>query len=131
MRDNKISTTISRPIAEVFEFTINPKNTPLWIKHLKEEEASEYPPKIGTTYSNSADLVSWDEYEVTDFEDNKIFELTSKDGIYHVKYTYTENEDGSTNMEYFEWVDEGKLSNPFTQSILEVLKQILEKETPN
>lgn len=127
MKENKISIIINKPLAEVFEFTINPDNTPTWINHLQKEETSEYPPRIGTIYRNTSDSIAWDEYEVTDFENNKIFELTSKDGIYQVRYTYTQIDDNSTEMEYFEWVNEGELSNPFTQPVLELLKQLLEK----
>jgi uncharacterized protein YndB with AHSA1/START domain len=33
MRENKILIVIDKPVKEVFEFTTNPKNTPLWISY--------------------------------------------------------------------------------------------------
>jgi len=43
MKENKIKVIINKSIKEVFEFTINPKNTPSWILSIKEEVAVGYP----------------------------------------------------------------------------------------
>lgn len=126
MKENKISIVINRPLAEVFNFTINPENTPKWIEHIEKEETNEYPPKVGTIYRNRAVGQDWDEYFVSDFIENESFELTSKDGTYHVLYTYRPILEDKTEMEYYEWVDEGVLSNPFQQRLLEKLKSVLE-----
>ena len=126
MKQNKLSVQISKPVAEVFEFTINPANTPHWIEHLEVEETNEWPPKRGTIYKNRGALGTWSEYVVSAFEPNKTFEMVDKDGNYHVRYTYKEVDSGRTEMEYFEWVDRGELEQPFTQNILEKLKSVLE-----
>ena len=64
MKENKIIVVINKPIEEVFEFTINPKSTPLWISSIQEEIAEEYPPKIGTQYKNRGEGNNWDFYKV-------------------------------------------------------------------
>lgn len=129
MKENKLSITINKSVVEVFEFTINPKNTPQWIKHLEVEETNEWPPKIGTIYRNRGPLGQWSEYSVSAFEQNKLFELVSNDGNYHVRYTYKELERGNTEMEYFEWMKQGELDQPFTQNILVKLKTEIESKS--
>lgn len=124
MKENKISVVIDKSIEEVFEFTTNPKNTPLWIEHIKEEVSDEYPPKIGTSYRNRGDS-EWDSYKVSEFEKNKVFTLT--DGNYSVRYSYRQLDENKTEMEYFEWIEEGELSNPFTEDILQNLKKVMER----
>ena len=129
MKESKLSITINKSVVEVFGFTINPKNTPQWIKHLEVEETNEWPPKIGTIYRNRGPLGQWSEYNVSAFERNKLFELVSNDGNYHVRYTYKELESGNTEMEYFEWMKQGELDQPFTQNILIELKTEIESKS--
>ncbi len=126
MKENKISILINKPISEVFSFTINPINTAKWIEGIEKEEADEWPIKIGSTYKNVDTSGKWTEYTLTKLKENKIFELTSKEGGYHVRYVYTPVSDKSSILEYFEWVDEGDLGSPFSQEVLERLKDILE-----
>jgi hypothetical protein len=128
VKQNRISIEIEKPVEQVYEYTINPINTPKWIEHLEVEETNEYPVKLGTIYRNHGASQVWDEYVVTNFKQNEIFELTSKDGTYHVCYTYKKVVQGKTEMEYYEWVDEGELTNPFTIDVLEKLKTIMEKD---
>jgi uncharacterized protein YndB with AHSA1/START domain len=126
MQENKITITIDKPIDKVFEFTTNPKNTQLWIPSIVEEIAEEYPPKIGTQYKNRGNASDWDFYKVIEFQNNKLFILSDLEDNYHVKYTYRKINDNQTEMEYFEWVKKGELSNPFTKDIIQKLKSIME-----
>ena len=126
MRENKITVIIDKSIDEVFEFTTNPQNTHLWIPSISEEVADEYPPKINTKYRNRGDNNNWDEYKVVDYQKNKVFILSDLDDNYFVKYTYRQLDNNKTEMEYFEWMTEGKLSNPFTEDILGNLKKVME-----
>lgn len=127
MKENKITIVINRPVEEIFEFTINPKNTPLWITHIKEEIADSYPPKVGTIYKNTTDFKKWDSYTVINFEKNKTFTMKSSDNNYSVRYTYKRLDYTRSEMEYFEWVTKGEIENPFTQPVLKKLKDVIEK----
>jgi len=126
MKKNKITIIIDKLIDEVFEFTTNPQNTHLWIPSIMEEIAEEYPPKIGTQYKNRGANFDWDFYKVVEFQKNKIFTLTDLDNNYHVKYTYRRLDNNQTEMEYFEWMKNGELSNPFTEDIIQKLKSVIE-----
>ena len=128
MKENKITIIINKPIEEVFEFTINPKNTPLWIHSIAEEVSEEYPPKINTRYKNRGKDSDWNVYKVVEFRKNKIFTLTELDGNYSVKYTYNRLGENKTEMTYFEWVKKGEIQNPFTQKIIDKLKSAIENK---
>src|SRR3989344_2897027 len=119
MKENKITIIINKSIDEVFEFTINPKNTPLWIESIAEEVSDEYPPKINTKYKNRGKDSDWNVYKVVEFKRNKIFTLTELDGNYSVKYTYNGLGENKTEITYFEWVKKGEIQNPFTQKIID------------
>jgi len=125
MRENKITVVIDKPIDKVFEFTTNPQNTHLWIPSISVEVADEYPPKINTRYKNRGESDNWDEYRVVDIKKNEVFILSGLDENYFVKYTYRKLDDNKTEMEYFEWMTNGELSKPFTESILGNLKKII------
>jgi len=126
MQENKITIITNKPIEEVFEFTTNPKNTHLWIPSIDEEIAEEYPPKIGTQYKNRGNDSDWDFYKVVEFQNDKIFTLSDLENNYHVKYSYRKINDNQTEMEYFEWMKNGELNNPFTDDIIQKLKSVME-----
>ncbi len=128
MKDKKLSIVINKPVDEVFEFTTNPANTPKWIDGIAIEETNEMPPKLGTIYRNKGQSGNWNEYEMTAFEQNKMFELTRKNGDYHVRYTFTPIDDKSCEFEYYEWVDYGRLDDTFSQEVLEKLTRLMEQE---
>jgi len=125
MKENKITVIIDKSIDKVFEFTINPQNTHLWIPSISVEVSDEYPPKINTRYKNRGEGDDWDEYKVVDIKKNEVFILSDLDENYFVKYTYRKLDDNKTEMEYFEWMTNGELSKPFTESILGNLKKII------
>lgn len=128
MKDCTLTIRINRPVSEVFEFTTDPNKTPLWVNSIVHEEVNESPVKVGTVYRNSNKEGVWSEYVVTEFEKDKVFVFSQKNSTYHVKYTFTKIDDNTCELEYYEWVDEGVLDDPFTIDILEELKRILESK---
>lgn len=117
---------IKKSVEEVFVYAIDPRNTPKWIDTIIVEETNEWPAYIGTEYAHQNEDGSLSGYKVTQFEKNKLFELTSKDGIYHVRYTFISIDENSCTLDYYEWVDNGILENPFLNSHLQKLKSLLE-----
>jgi len=127
MKKNKLKIQINKPVSEVFTFTITPENTKKWIDSVLEEETNEWPVKIGSLYTHkNKQTGNWNEYTVTNYEEYKVFELTSKDKNYHVRYTYKSINKTNSELEYYEWVDEGELDEPFTIETLKKLKSVLE-----
>ena len=123
MQENKITIIINKPIEEVFEFTTNPKNTPLWISFIEEEITEEFPPKIGTIYRNRRGD-SWNESKVIEYEPNKLFKL--ENDTFSVRYNYKKITNNSTELVYLESVKQGILAKPFTKEVLQKLKEIIE-----
>jgi len=126
MKDKRILITINKTPKQIYEYYINPKNTPLWIDSIVQEETNEWPIRIGTIYRNQSKQGSWMEYVVTKLQPNEVFELRSKDGNYHVRYTHKVIDEVTSELEYYEWVDKGELEDPFTIEILQKLKDNLE-----
>jgi hypothetical protein len=128
MKSKRLNITINKSPEEIFSFYINPQNSPLWLDSFIKEETDTWPVRKGTIYRNLNVKGEWNEYTVTDYKENEIFELTSKDGNYHVRYTHRPIDNKSSELEYYEWVDKGKLEEPFTLEILNKLKILVEKK---
>lgn len=126
MKSNRLSVSIHKPNSEIFSFYINPKNTPLWVTSIVKEKTNEWPIKVGTIYKNKNSQGVWSEYTVSDLKENELFELTSQDGNYHVRYTQKDLDNDESELEYYEWVDQGEIDGPFIQDTLIKLKNILE-----
>jgi hypothetical protein len=125
MKAVKLTIQIEKSPSEIIAFVLNPKNTPLWIESLVMEETSEWPVKVGTLYKNQNRKGEWNEYTLTELKENS-FMMTQKGGNYHVRYILTPINTEATKFEYYEWVDNGELQEPFTQDILEKLKRVIE-----
>jgi uncharacterized protein YndB with AHSA1/START domain len=128
MHSKRYTITIDKPVAEVFTATLDPKNTPLWLDGITEEQASDSPAKLGTRYKNRGTFGVWSEYTITAFEQNVTFTLSRNDGAYHVKYSFKPINDNQTRFEYFEWEDAGKLENPMPEEAIHKLKQLIERQ---
>ena len=128
MKDKRLTTQINKSVADVFAFTINPDNTPRWIDGIEVEETNETPPKLGTMYKNKGKNGNWNEYEMTAFDKDAMFELSRLNGNYHVRYTFTPTDEGHCEFEYYEWVDEGELDDTVSQDVLDKLKSVMEQK---
>lgn len=127
MKDKKLTIEISKPVNEVFNFVLNPNNTPKWINSIKEERTNEWPVKLGTIYKNRGNDNIWSQYTLAEYKENEIFVMDKGDGNYHVRYTFRPIGNNMSKLEYYEWVEHGELEEPFTQEILNKLKEILER----
>jgi hypothetical protein len=127
MRENKIVIKIKCSVSDIFNFTLNPTNTPKWIASIVEEKSNESPSKLGTIYRNKNKDGIRTEYEIVEFKKNKAFTMKQKDSNYRVRYTLKSLKDGSTELTYFEWVEIGELEDPFSKGTLNKLKAIMEK----
>lgn len=126
MKEKRLTITIKRPAREVFWFTLNPANTSKWVESIVEEKTSEWPVKLGTVYRNQNKKGEWTGYRLTDFKENERFEMSATGSPYHVRYTFQPIDEQACELEYFEWVDEGELEEPFTLGILKKLKAVVE-----
>jgi hypothetical protein len=126
MKDKKLIIQINKPVSNGFAFALNPKNTPKWVDSFVSEETNEWPVKVGSVYKNLNKKGEWHEYIVTALRENEMFEFVSKDGNYHVRYNYKSIDENSFKLEYYEWVDDGELEEPFSMETLEKFRTVLE-----
>ncbi len=127
MKENSLVVRINRPVSEVFDFTVMPSNTPAWIDSIVSEQVEGGVVGLGARYTNEDKGGNINTYEVSRYEINRIFELHSVPPSYGVRYAYMPISDIETELEYFEWMDDGELKSPFEQKNLENLKRVLEE----
>jgi len=128
MKSNKLVIKINKSVKEVFEFVIDPANTPKWIDFIMQEKANEWPPKLGTIYKNKSKDGQWRDLEMTEFEQDRMFVMTSWASGYNVRYTLNPVSTNVTELEYYEWMGKGELSELFTMKPLQKLKSIIEEK---
>ena len=122
MSENKLSITINKPPAEVFAFCITPPKAKLWAPGIIDETTNEWPAKVGTVYTEHKNDNTSFKIIVTDYKENDYIEWKTEDGNYHVRYTFTPTDQNTTRLEY---VETGDVDKPFTQEVLEKLKQVI------
>lgn len=126
MKNNKLVVEIKQPVDKVFKFTITPPNSAKWIPGVVEEKTNEWPIRIGTVYKLTDKDGGHSEVIVSDLKKNRMIEWTTKDKNYHCRYTYKPMNENTTKLEYYEWVEKGNIEKPFTASVLDKLKEVLE-----
>lgn len=125
MKSNTLIITINKPIADVFAFCITPPKAKLWIESIVNETTNEWPAKVGTVYTeHKADGTSFN-IIVEDYKENEFIEWKTEDGKYHVRYMFVPLDKDRTQLTY---VETGDVDEPFTQDVLEKLKQVIENE---
>jgi hypothetical protein len=125
MKASKLTIVINKPLADVFAFCITPPKAKLWVPNIFDEKTSEWPVKIGTIYTEYKDDKTAFNIVVVDYKENEYIEWKTEDGNYHVRYTFTQIDQNTTQLTY---VETGDVDKPFTQEVLEKLKEASESE---
>src|SRR5437870_9835769 len=99
----EISTTIKRPVEDVFAILSNPENSPQWSSSsLESTKTSAGPIGVGTTTRSVGKLLGRrieSESEVTEFEPNRKFAAQSKSGPFPFQTSVTfERIEGGTRV---------------------------------
>lgn len=123
MGNNKLAITISKPLAEVFAFCITPPKAKLWVPDIINETTNEWPPKIGTVYTEYKNDGTSFNIIVTYYKENNRIEWKTENGDYHVRYTFIPIDKNTTQLEY---VETGNVEKPFAQNVLEKMKHVIE-----
>lgn len=123
MKVNELRITIKAPPEIVFEYTLEPKNTPLWVEEAIEMKTDTNQINLGTKYSNEFII-----REVIDYDHNKFIELADVDGVYSCSYSFRKIDEGNTELVFFESNSDGsELEYPIEADCFKKLKEILEK----
>ncbi|MCI5051120.1 MAG: hypothetical protein MRY57_02335 [Candidatus Pacebacteria bacterium] len=123
MKTNEIRVIINAPTEDIFEFTLEPKNTKHWVEGAVEMTTDTEQIGIGTKYSN--------EYitrEVIDYDRDKFLELKDVNGPYICSYSFRKIDDETTELIFFESHEDGtELEYPLEEIHFKKLKELLEK----
>lgn len=123
-KTQEIRIIINQPKERVFEYVLEPKNTPNWCKSIESESIDTEQIGMGTIYTNN-----FGKLKVTDYERNVYFELSELGTEYQCSYSFHKIDDGSMELVYFEGMLEGSdLDEPMEKESFERLKEILEKD---
>ena len=128
MKTNQLTIHINKPVNQVFAFTITPPNSTKWIPNIIKEETDQWPIRVGTVYKLQDKSGSYSQVTVVSIEENQHIEWISADHIYHCRYTYQPINENATELEYSEWVNQGKIESPFTTEVLVKLKSVIENQ---
>ncbi len=142
MAKAEVSTTIKRPVEDVFAVLSNPENSPKWSSSsLEAEQTSPGPIGVGTTARSVGKFLGRrieSESEITEFEPNRKFAVQSKSGPFPFQASMNfEPIEGGTRVNVTFVAEPGgffKLAEPLVmsmakrqfQSDLENLKDLME-----
>lgn len=115
MKSNRLTVVVVKQIAEVYAFTADLKNVPKWQDGVAAVDKDQ---QLG---AGSVWRFHYKDGRVVDFDEvaskvNDTFEIVSRDGNHHVRYSFKPLNSYKTEMEYFEWVEEGCLKSEYRQS---------------
>ena len=131
MKDNIITIEIARPVEDVFEFTINPNNTHLWIDSVIKERIDTTEIGLGTKYYQVVRLIDgnqgFEQAIISAFIKNKLIEFSYIGTTYKCRYSYKSTIIGTTLTYIEEAENDEDLSMPMERSTLYKLKKILEE----
>jgi len=105
MQRFELNEDIDKPLAEVWRFLTEPYFASHWMKDVEGVvKIGDEPITKGTKLKSCRRFVGrriWTNFEVTQFEENKIYELFSDDRDVRSRYTYSlrSEEDGSTHLQ--------------------------------
>src|SRR5262245_34454943 len=101
MIDVMHTVTIDRPVGEVFDFVAESSNEPKWDIDVREDLQPKQGPLIaGTRYEWVLKFLGTKRIagEVTDFESNRLIELTTTEGAVLPKITHTFEAEGERTV---------------------------------
>jgi uncharacterized protein YndB with AHSA1/START domain len=140
----EVSTTIKRPVEDVFAVLSNPENSPKWSSSsLESKITSAGPMGVGSTTRSVTKLFGRrieSESEITEFEPNRKFAAKSKSGPFPVQVSGTvEPIEGGTRVNVIIEAEPGgffKLAEPLLvgmakrqfQGDLDTLKDLMEAD---
>ena len=121
----EVSTTIKRPVEDVFAVVSDPESSPKWSAgSLEATKTSEGPVGVGTTARAVSKLLGRrieTETEMIEFEPNRRFTTRTKSGPFPIQATVTfEGVDGSTRVNAIIEAEPGgffKVAEPLLVSI--------------
>jgi len=120
-----ITTTIKRPLEDVFAVLSNPESSPTWSSSsIESKKTSAGPIGVGTTWRSVSKFLGRrieTEMEMTEFEPNRMFASRSKSGPFPLQATVTfERVEGGTRVDATIEAEPGgffKLAEPLIVSI--------------
>lgn len=131
MKKNTLTVEIEKPIDIVFDFTVNPNNTPRWVPSVLEEKATDTKVKVGTVYNQivkgSSGETKKSALVVTGFIKNKMLDFHLVNGQYTCSYRYEEIPTGTRMIYSEENGIDGEIESPMTIENLQALKKLIEE----
>lgn len=125
MSEIRTSITINRPAHDIFEFTLDPDNTPKWVPSVVREIANERPARLGTVYRNQDAQGDWTEFEIAAIEPDSRFVMSKQGDDIHVIYDLRPLGDDRCELVYSVRSENDQLGERFTPQVLhDIIKNL-------